>query len=133
MNCFVIGNGGWGTALGMVLAGNGHKVTIWGPFAEEINTIREAGENTVYLPSVKLPAGINWTADETEAEKADGIQRETHSAPALGHRRLCGNGRSPNNIGGASGLSCCDVAAARTAEPLKSNIFPWFCPQTVGP
>ncbi|MBC8206700.1 MAG: NAD(P)-dependent glycerol-3-phosphate dehydrogenase [Kiritimatiellales bacterium] len=71
MNCFVIGNGGWGTALGMVLAGNGHKVTIWGPFAEEINTIREAGENTVYLPSVKLPAGINWTADETEAEKAD--------------------------------------------------------------
>ena len=71
MNCFVIGNGGWGTALGIVLAGNDHKVTIWGPFAEEINTIREAGENTVYLPGVKLPAGINWTADETEAEKAD--------------------------------------------------------------
>jgi len=48
MNCFVIGNGGWGTALGMVLAGNGHDVTIWGPFEEEINAIRETGENTVY-------------------------------------------------------------------------------------
>ena len=71
MNCFVIGNGGWGTALGMVLAGNGHDVTIWGPFEEEIDAIREAGENTVYLPGVKLPDGIQWTSDEAGAANAD--------------------------------------------------------------
>ena len=71
MNCFVIGNGGWGTALGMVLAANGHPVTIWGPFPEEIDTIRAAGENSVYLPGVSLPKEIQWTADETEATKAD--------------------------------------------------------------
>jgi glycerol-3-phosphate dehydrogenase (NAD(P)+) len=55
----------------MVLAGNGHAVTIWGPFEEEIETIRSDGENSVYLPGVELPAGISWTSDETEAEKAD--------------------------------------------------------------
>ncbi len=71
MKCFVIGNGGWGTALGMILAGNGHEVSIWGPFSEEIETIRTAGENSVYLPGVKLPGGIRWTSDETEATQAD--------------------------------------------------------------
>jgi glycerol-3-phosphate dehydrogenase (NAD(P)+) len=71
MNCLVVGNGGWGTALGMVLAGNGHQVTIWGPFAEEIETIRAEGENSVYLPGVKVPQEINWTADTTAVEEAD--------------------------------------------------------------
>ena len=37
MKAFVIGNGGWGTALGMVLAGNGNEVTVWGPFEEELS------------------------------------------------------------------------------------------------
>jgi len=71
MNCFVIGNGGWGTALGMVLAENGHSVTIWGPFEEEIETIRAAGENTVYLPGAKIPSSLQWTSDPAAAEEAE--------------------------------------------------------------
>jgi len=71
MNCFVIGNGGWGTALGMVLAGNGHTVTLWGPFAEEIDAIRAEGENTVYLPGVELPKNLNWTADPADVKEAE--------------------------------------------------------------
>ena len=63
MNCFVIGNGGWGTALAMTLAHNGHNVTVWGPFEEEIEAIRSAGENSVYLPGVSIPAELNWTSD----------------------------------------------------------------------
>jgi glycerol-3-phosphate dehydrogenase (NAD(P)+) len=71
MNCFIIGNGGWGTALGMTLAGNGHDVTIWGPFEEEIQTIRNAGENSVYLPGVKIPPEIQWTSEPSGAKEAD--------------------------------------------------------------
>ncbi len=71
MNCFVIGNGGWGTALGMTLAGNGHSVTLWGPFEEEIQAIRNAGENTVYLPGVELPQTLNWTSDPADVKDAD--------------------------------------------------------------
>jgi len=71
MNCFIVGNGGWGTALGMVLAGNGHDVTLWGPFAEEVDAIRETGENTLYLPGVEVPPEINWTTEASAAGQAD--------------------------------------------------------------
>jgi glycerol-3-phosphate dehydrogenase (NAD(P)+) len=55
----------------MVLAGNGHEVTIWGPFADEIETIGRAGENSVYLPGVGIPPEIKWTSDKTLSEHAD--------------------------------------------------------------
>jgi glycerol-3-phosphate dehydrogenase (NAD(P)+) len=71
MNAFVIGNGGWGTALGMTLAGNGHQVSIWGPFKEEIEAIRTAGENSVYLPGVIVPNAIEWTADPADIKEAE--------------------------------------------------------------
>lgn len=71
MKCFIIGNGGWGTALGMILADNSHDVTIWGPFEEEIQSIRRTGENTVYLPGVPVPPAIQWTSSPAGAEEAD--------------------------------------------------------------
>ncbi|QHI68556.1 NAD(P)H-dependent glycerol-3-phosphate dehydrogenase [Tichowtungia aerotolerans] len=79
MNCFVIGNGGWGTALAMTLAGNGHRVTIWGPFEEEIETIRSAGENSVYLPGVDLPSEIKWTSDPSASAGTDLVVMVTPS------------------------------------------------------
>ena len=66
-NVTVIGNGGWGTALAMVLRGAGHHVSVWGPFEEEITAIKAAGCNEVYLPGITLPEGITWTADVEEA------------------------------------------------------------------
>lgn len=71
MNCFVIGNGGWGTALGITLAENGHNVTLWGPFEDEISEIRSAGENTVYLPDVALPDSLQWTSDPSDVKQAE--------------------------------------------------------------
>jgi glycerol-3-phosphate dehydrogenase (NAD(P)+) len=79
MNTWIIGNGGWGTALGMVLAGNGHNVTIWGPFEEEIETIRNAGENCVYLPGVAVPPEIKWTSSPADAVDADLVVMVTPS------------------------------------------------------
>jgi glycerol-3-phosphate dehydrogenase (NAD(P)+) len=65
----VIGDGGWGTALAMVLQQNGHDVTVWGPFDENIRAVRDAGMNSTYLPGVALPAGIRWTTDTHEATR----------------------------------------------------------------
>lgn len=59
----IIGDGGWGTALALVLSNNGHQVTVWGPFEEQVAAIRDAGENKVFLPGVPLPDAIRWTAD----------------------------------------------------------------------
>ncbi|MEI6563120.1 MAG: NAD(P)H-dependent glycerol-3-phosphate dehydrogenase [bacterium] len=68
----IIGDGGWGTALGLTLLLKGHAVRIWGPFPDYIDHVRAAGENKDYLPGVRLPPGLEWTADRAHAvDKAD--------------------------------------------------------------
>jgi glycerol-3-phosphate dehydrogenase (NAD(P)+) len=65
----VIGDGGWGTALALVLHGNGHDVTVWGPFEDIIADIRSTRENSHYLPGIPIPGDIAWTADREEATR----------------------------------------------------------------
>ena len=68
----IIGDGGWGTALGLTLLRNGHQVRIWGPFPEYIAKIKALGENVDYLPGVRLPPLLEWTSDPAVAvEGAD--------------------------------------------------------------
>ncbi len=70
----VIGDGGWGTALALVLNRNGHDVHVWGPFSEYIDHIIDRGENIKFLPGIALPPGIKWTSDrDTAVKKADVI------------------------------------------------------------
>lgn len=63
----IIGDGGWGTAIGLLLAGNGHKVTIWGPFKDYIEKVAASRENMNFLPGVTLPPELLWTADREQA------------------------------------------------------------------
>ena len=69
MKATIVGDGGWGTALAMVLDRNGHEITVWGPFPEYLEEIRIFSENVTYLPGVKLPESIRWTADHEDAVK----------------------------------------------------------------
>ena len=62
MNVTVLGSGGWGTALALLLLGNGHKVTLWSYKEEESAALREKRENPV-LPGVPLPEKLSLTAD----------------------------------------------------------------------
>ena len=63
MKIAVLGSGSWGTALGQVLAENGHEVVLWGRedyIADEIN---QAHTNSHFLPGINLPATIVATTD----------------------------------------------------------------------
>lgn len=62
MKVAVLGSGGWGTALAMVLADNGHQVTLWSFFEEESRNLKETLTNPL-LPEVTLPASITYTWD----------------------------------------------------------------------
>lgn len=62
-----MGDGGWGTALAIVLNANGHRVTVWGPFPEYIQSIVKHAENSKFLPGVALPPGIRWTGNREQA------------------------------------------------------------------
>ncbi|WP_372806627.1 NAD(P)H-dependent glycerol-3-phosphate dehydrogenase [Pontiella sp.] len=73
MKVTVIGDGGWGTALAMVLDRNGHDTTVWGPFEEYLEEIRSSGENKTYLPGVQVPASLKWTSNHAEAVQDAGL------------------------------------------------------------
>lgn len=62
----VIGAGTWGTALAVLLKGNGHQVDIWSAFPEEVEELKERRIHR-NLPQVKIPDGIGFTADLREA------------------------------------------------------------------
>ncbi len=60
----ILGDGGWGTALAILLSRKGFKdITIWGAFAENVNQMNESRINNRFLPGEKIPAGIKITHD----------------------------------------------------------------------
>lgn len=52
----VIGDGGWGTALALLLHRKGHDVSLWGKFPDYIEETRRKRENVKFLPGIPLPA-----------------------------------------------------------------------------
>ncbi len=63
----IIGAGSMGTAISLLLAGNGHSVKMWSPFVEEANMINQKREQIDKLPGVKIPKSIFCTTDVEEA------------------------------------------------------------------
>ena len=87
MNVTVIGTGGWGTALAVLLHGNGHKVVLWGRLAEEVDPIIAAGENKLFLPGVKVPKEIVVTLDAKPALRD--AELVVLAVPSHGMRPIC--------------------------------------------
>ena len=66
-NVTIIGDGGWGTALALVLQRNENNVTVWGYSSENIDLINKKQENVNYLPNIQIPHNIKWTSSPKEA------------------------------------------------------------------
>ena len=69
MKIAVIGDGGWGTANALLLAGYGHDVTVWGAFPDYIEECRRTRRNEKFLKGVTLPDALKLTADREAAVK----------------------------------------------------------------
>jgi glycerol-3-phosphate dehydrogenase (NAD(P)+) len=87
MNVAVIGTGGWGTALAVLLHGNGHKVALWGRLKQEVEPILAAGENKAFLPGVKIPKEIVLTLDAGLALRE--AELVVLAVPSHGMRPIC--------------------------------------------
>jgi len=59
----VIGDGGWGTTLAILLHNKGYRVSLWGPFADYIRLLDKKRRNPKFLPGVKIPGEISFSAD----------------------------------------------------------------------
>jgi len=63
----VIGAGSWGTALAVLLDGNGHEVTLWSYLESEVRMLQEEREQKDKLPGVKISEKMHLTCDLEEA------------------------------------------------------------------
>ncbi len=64
----IIGNGGWGTALAILLYKKGYEVTLWGSDATYSDYLREKRENVKYLKGIPIPSGICITSNISHKE-----------------------------------------------------------------
>ena len=60
-NIVVMGGGSWGTALAVLLAENGHSVTLWEFSPEAASNMEKDRENKIYLKGVKFPENLRVT------------------------------------------------------------------------
>ena len=67
MKISIIGAGAFGTAMAIAAERAGNDVLIWAHDPEVAETIRETGENPVYLRGVKLTGNVRATSDLVEA------------------------------------------------------------------
>ena len=96
MKITVAGAGTWGTALGRVLAQNGHSVCIWSRFREEADSLAETRRHP-NLPGTEIPASILFTSICIEM----GLRREGARAAARPRKS-----RTQTDAAGSRGFHC---------------------------
>ena len=68
----VLGAGGWGLAIALTLYENGHSVTVWSPFKEEVAVLSEKRENEKLLKGIHIPEEV-YITDDIEAVQGSEI------------------------------------------------------------
>src|SRR5258708_10984030 len=63
----VIGAGSWGTALAILLAGEGHPTQLWGRDGTQLAKMRTARRNMRYLPNAAFPESLQVAVDLKQA------------------------------------------------------------------
>ena len=69
MKIAVLGDGGWGTAIAMLLNDKKYRVYLWGAFPDYVKFLNDKRENIKFLPSFKIPAQIVISANLAEVVK----------------------------------------------------------------
>lgn len=85
MKAAVIGSGAWGTALAVLLCGNGHNTTLWCRSEEKAAKIRQDRRNP-RLPDILLPEGLVISSDPGCASDCDLV---VIASPSFPIRQVC--------------------------------------------
>jgi glycerol-3-phosphate dehydrogenase (NAD(P)+) len=91
MRCAVVGAGAWGTALGDLLASNGHTVRLWALEPDVVRAINERHENPVFLPGFQLAESLVATHDHRET--LNGAELVVYATPSQHLRGIARAGR----------------------------------------
>lgn len=70
MKIGILGAGAWATALGQVLADNGHQPLLWGVNVQQVQDLNERHRNTKYFgPEIPIHSSVKATNDLEEVLK----------------------------------------------------------------
>lgn len=120
----VVGAGAWGTALALVAARAGRRVTLWSREPEVAHAVQTTGENALFLPGVPLPPAIVATVDIKMASHADAILL---AAPAQ-HLRSVAQALAPA-IPHATPFALCAKGIERGSGKLLTEVLAEALPQ----
>ncbi|MDP8260340.1 MAG: NAD(P)H-dependent glycerol-3-phosphate dehydrogenase [Candidatus Gygaella obscura] len=67
----ILGDGGWGTALAILLFKNGYPVNLWSFSCDYARFLDKKRVNKKFLPGVKIPKGINITSSLDCVEQSE--------------------------------------------------------------
>jgi glycerol-3-phosphate dehydrogenase (NAD(P)+) len=88
----LLGDGGWGTALSIILHTKGYEARLWSPFPDYAEVLKDKRENVKYLPGIRIPAELPITSEIEEACCAAGVI--VLAAPSHHLREVCERARS---------------------------------------
>lgn len=123
----VLNAGGWGTALAIHLARQGHTVTLWARRAEAAERLRRERINAAYLPGVPIPPEIEITADlHTAVSERSVIVVAAISRAMRGLARQLAGALRPDAlvVHGAKGFE--PETLLRCSEVLEQELGPAF-------
>lgn len=98
----VLGNGGWGTALSLLLHKKGYDTLLWGNTREYVEFLKEKRENVKYLPGIPIPPDLPLTSDL--AQTSDGRELIVVAVPTP-YLRSVMEGFKPYYVNGTTVLS----------------------------
>lgn len=123
----VVGAGAWGTALALVAAHAGRKVTLWAREADVVESIRETRENKRFLQGVTLPDAIAATGDLAACGEAEAV---IVAAPAQYVRATLGSLRGV--VKGATPVVLCAKGIEEKTGALLSEVLSESLPEVEG-
>ncbi len=119
----VIGAGAWGTALAQVCARAGLTTTLWAREAEVVASIRDRGENSLFLPGVPLE-GVTATGDLADLKDCDIVL----AVPPAQHMRATLTAFAPYARKGLPVLLC-SKGIERGTHALMTQVLAEALPQ----
>jgi glycerol-3-phosphate dehydrogenase (NAD(P)+) len=129
----VLGDGGWGTALALLLAENGHDVRLWSKFPSYAAEVASTRQNRKFLPGVTIPNAVEVTSDAARA-----LRRATLVVVAVPTQyirstleEIRGAGKVERAISVAKGLE--HGTLARPSEVIREVLAPKAIAVLAGP
>jgi glycerol-3-phosphate dehydrogenase (NAD(P)+) len=119
----VLGAGSWGTALSILLARNGHDVTLFGRSSEDLQAAASVRENLRYLPGFAIPEEVRICWDRSELVEAEIWVLAVPAAVVRGVLDLIA-GTAPLVVVAAKGL---EPITARLMSDVISEAIPDAC------